>query len=351
MTKKIWLIGGGTGGHIYPLRNLADELLHQKAEVNLILADQTLDRKIAKDDFSDLKIHFLRTGKIRCYLSLKNISDLFLILKAFFRARKLLKESPPDVLFFKGGFVCFPIILAAKSLRLPAKRFSHESDISSGRFGKWLEKQCHKTFRNFDTKAPYPLFFCPRSQSKGLEKAPIQIPSFPEGIQTFSNLHILIFGGSQGAAFINLSFSSNAETLLEKYKITLLTGSDKKIKLKHKNFTQYETLPAPELAEKIDDADLIISRGGANSLFEILNAQKPSIIIPLPSVARNHQYHNAKHFADQDLCVLLEQNKQTSEQLPKIIQTTLENKKLQQNLKTASIQNAASEIAQILLSA
>ena len=334
MTKKIWLIGGGTGGHIYPLRNLADELKHT-SDLTLVLADQALDKQIAHDNFSDLQTHFLRTGKIRRYFSFKNFGDLFLIIKSIFKARHLLKKYQPDVLFFKGGFVCFPIILAAKSLRLKTKLFSHESDISSGRFGRWLAKQCHDSFKNFENK---PLYFSPPFMGGA-----------GGGIQK-ENQKLLIFGGSQGAAFINQTFLDNADELLEKYHVTLLTGTSKKINFSHTNFTQHETLPSDQLAQKIHASDLIISRGGANSLFEILSAQKPSIIIPLPSVARNHQYDNAKYFADQNLCMLLEQNQHTSKKMPALIKETLANKNLQQNLQTASIQNAAPEIAQILLS-
>ena len=73
MTKKILLIGGGTGGHIFPLRNLVDALIKKNAEVEIIVSDSPLDRKIIAENFADTSVHFFQAGKIRRYLSWKNI--------------------------------------------------------------------------------------------------------------------------------------------------------------------------------------------------------------------------------------------------------------------------------------
>ena len=105
MKKKVLLIGGGTGGHIVPLRNLADELLAKNCLVEVIVSDSKLDKKITKENFAEFSVHFFKTDKIRRYLSWRNISAPFKIIKSIFSAKKLLAEINPDVIFFKGGFV------------------------------------------------------------------------------------------------------------------------------------------------------------------------------------------------------------------------------------------------------
>ena len=115
MTKKVLLIGGGTGGHIFPLRNLIDELVKKGAEVELIVSDSDLDKKIIAENFTGLPVHFFSAGKIRRYVSWKNFTDPFKIIGSCWKALQLLKEINPDIIFFKGGFVGFPFLVARKA--------------------------------------------------------------------------------------------------------------------------------------------------------------------------------------------------------------------------------------------
>jgi UDP-N-acetylglucosamine--N-acetylmuramyl-(pentapeptide) pyrophosphoryl-undecaprenol N-acetylglucosamine transferase len=125
MIKKVLLIGGGTGGHIFPLRNLIDELVKKGAEVELIVSDSDLDKKIVAENFTNLPVHFFQAGKIRRYLSWKNFTDPFVIMKSCWKALQLLKEIHPDVIFFKGGFVGFPFLVAAKAIPILAPTLFH----------------------------------------------------------------------------------------------------------------------------------------------------------------------------------------------------------------------------------
>lgn len=351
MTKKVLLIGGGTGGHIFPLRNLADEFKKQNIDVELVVADQKLDKKIVQENFSDINTHFFQTGKIRRYFSLHNFVDIFRIVAACWKARRWLRKINPDIIFFKGGFVGFPFLVAAKLLmRFPGKIIAHESDISAGMLTKLAKRWADLSFSNFG-EHPLPLFYSPQieHQKPKVENFPTPLSTKGATRQSQSRKKILVFGGSQGAQFLNDVLRENLPSLLQTYEITLIAGHKKQIDFHHRYFHQKEFVSANDIAQLILVSDLIIARGGANSLFEIIAAQRPSIIIPLPSVARNHQYHNAKYFSDRNLCHILEQNSQTKSLLPKAIQEAFHDETMQKKLKEKNIHNASKEIVQNIL--
>lgn len=334
--KKILFVGGGTGGHILPLKNLITISLEKGANISFILADQSLDRDIFDKNFKDMAInpYFIKTGKIRRYFSWENFRDFFRIFGAFFAARKIIKTEKPDILFFKGGFVCFPVLIAAKFLfsGFKGKIYLHESDSTTSNLGKFISKFTNQTFTNFG-ETPIRLFYSPKSHQKQKKGTMPQL---------------LIFGGSQGAQFINETFHANANEICNEYKVILISGPGKSIKFENKNFEQSELLPVEEMAEKITQADLIISRGSA-SIFQILENKKPSIIIPLPSAARNHQYINTLYFEEKGLVKMLIQDDKSAEKLIPLIEETLKDKKLLKNLEQIDIKNNAHEIADIIL--
>ena len=342
MTKKVLLIGGGTGGHIIPLKNLAEELRKKKCQVEIIVSDSPLDRQIAQENFSrDFQVHYFQTDKIRRYFSWKNFFAPFKILKSIFSAKKLLAEIKPDVVFFKGGFVGFPFLMALIFSNFRGKIYGHESDIETGKLTKLLAQVADKVFYSFG-EPPYPLFFSAENPAK---KSPSNKIPPDKGARGFK---LLVFGGSQGAQFINELIRDNLAELTKKFEVFLVTGIGKSIKTKiSRNFQQVEMMSAAELSEKIKESDLIISRAGANSLFEIISAKKPSLIIPLPSAAKNHQEKNAQFFAKKGLCYVFHQNK--NHDFLKTLEICFADKKLRENLQKSTIQNSAKKIAREII--
>jgi UDP-N-acetylglucosamine--N-acetylmuramyl-(pentapeptide) pyrophosphoryl-undecaprenol N-acetylglucosamine transferase len=228
---------------------------------------------------------------------------------------------------------------------------------------KIASRFAQQTFHSFGPE-PMPLFYSPKiengkwkmenSSSFVIRNSSLTPPPPPlsenAGDQSGSGNKILVFGGSQGAQFLNEMTMECHDKLLTKYKVTLVTGVGKKTNLCHDNLTEYEFLPTAKLAQKIHQSDLVIARGGANSLFEIISSKTPSIIIPLPSVARNHQLLNAQYFVKRNLCVLLEEKETNPETFLKTIEQTLQNEELKKALQNSDIKNKAAEIAQILTS-
>jgi UDP-N-acetylglucosamine--N-acetylmuramyl-(pentapeptide) pyrophosphoryl-undecaprenol N-acetylglucosamine transferase len=332
---KILLIGGGTGGHILPLVPLARELKSKKVTVELVVADAPLDRVLAEQNFKNIPIHYFRTDKIRRYLSIKNLLAPFTILTSIHRARRFLQKIKPDAIFFKGGFVGFPFLIVARLNFRAITLFSHESDISAGALTKLAKKWCHHTFASFGTP-PAPLYFSP--DGKVTPGASLKKTEKPQ---------LLVLGGSLGAQWINNAVEKECHDICKNFDVFLISGKNKKIECNDKNFRQIELLPALDLAKELHGADLILSRAGANSLFEIIAAKKPSVIVPLPSAARDHQRKNAEWFVKKGLCHVLEQD--SNETLLNALLKAQNDTVMTSNLKKSTLKNAAPEIAEIII--
>ncbi len=330
--KKALLIGGGTGGHILPLRPLVSACQKKGISVSLVVHDAALDRTIVQENFQDIPVYFLSTGKMRRYISWRNIVDIFLIIQSIWSARTLLRTLKPDILFFKGGFVGFPFLIAGFWLypRYKGKVFAHESDISAGEMTKFIRRHADRVFESFDEKSPSPLFYEPLQHKKGDWKT--------------KRPKLFVFGGSQGSVFINTLVLDHIDRLCAKYEVVLVTGLGKKIDIQHDYLRQYEFLSVDDLSSFLRSCDIVVARAGANSLFEIVSAQKKSIIIPLPSVARNHQMHNAQFFEKKGLCVIAPQNKETCMRFPDIVESVLHDDQLQKTLNDSRIHNASETI-------
>ncbi len=332
---KILLIGGGTGGHILPLVPLIRELKKQDINSEVVFADAPLDHSLAEQNFQNIPVHFFRADKIRRYGSWKNILAPFTIIASIYRAIKLLKEIRPDAIFFKGGFVGFPFLIAARLKFRSITLFSHESDISAGALTKLAKKWCHQTFESFGTP-PMPLFYSPD------QKLAVSASSKKSG-----NPQLLVLGGSLGAQWINNAVEKKCHDICKEFDVFLISGKNKKIKCNDKNFSQVELLSALDLAKELREADIILSRAGANSLFEIIAGKKPSVIVPLPSAARDHQRKNAYWFAQKGFCHVLEQD--SGKDLISALLKAKNDIVMTSNLQKSVIKNSAPEIAEIIM--
>ena len=232
----------------------------------------------------------------------------------------------------------FPVLVALQYLKclnhLPftiqhsSKIFLHDSDTSPGALTKIIGKNADHVFSNFGT-SPTPLFYWPSEF----------LPSRGEGAGEGQGHKpkILVFGGSQGAQFLNNLIIQNLEPLTKKYHVTLVTGPNNTINhqpstIHPESFKAVPFLPQDKLIQAIIEADLVICRSGA-SIFQVLAAHTKMICIPLPSAARNHQLHNAQYFFDKGLCYLLAQNHQTSKKLLPMMEQILADKQLEKKLQ------------------
>jgi UDP-N-acetylglucosamine--N-acetylmuramyl-(pentapeptide) pyrophosphoryl-undecaprenol N-acetylglucosamine transferase len=266
---------------------------------------------------------------LRRYFDFQNFLDIFNVLAAIFQCFFLMFRLRPDVLFSKGGYVALPPVVAAWLTRVPV--VIHESDMTPGLTTKLSKKFARKICVSFQNACKYfpekkvnytglpvrELVFEAKRQ-KGLE-----ISGF-DG----SKPVLLVFGGSLGAEFLNKLVRENVRNgNLDNYYVINVCGKGQLDEdVKQSNYVQFESL-GDDFLHIMQAADLVITRGGATSLFELLAMKKLHIVIPLSKKAsRGDQIDNAGYFADLGVSSFIEEEYCTWDKIHQMMQTTLDNK-------------------------
>lgn len=240
-------------------------------------------------------------GKIRRYFSMQNFWDIFNVIKGTYQSRKILKNFAPDVVFSKGGYVSIPTCLAAYSLKIPI--VVHESDYSVGLANKIIFRLAKKVLLSFDeTKKSLSADILKKSIVTG---TPIRSEIFngdaDRGYKFCGLNHhrpvILVIGGSQGAEQINILVRNSLNDLLKRFQIVHIVGKGNLDIGIHKNgYVQFEFI-RDQLKDVYAIAQLVVTRGGANSLFELAALEKRALVIPLGHAgSRGEQELNSKFF-------------------------------------------------------
>ncbi len=305
---KIVLTGGGTGGHVFPHLALLEFYKKNNWQLSYIGAE-----KIEESIIGDAGIPFYKiaAGKLRRYFSFKNFSDLFRIFFGCLQAFFILLKLRPHLVFSKGGFVSVPVCIAAWFLRIPV--VTHESDFSPGLATRIIANFCDLVLCAFEETSKYI-----KDQNKlrvvgqPLRTDLMQGDMF-RGLELcgFSREDkkpiLLVIGGSQGSQKINAVVREALPELLKDFRVVHITG-DKSMTLEKKGYKSFSFLHA-ELRDIFAIAELVVSRAGANSIFEFLMLKKPMLLIPLEQGSRGDQVQNANYFEKKSWArVLLEKN-------------------------------------------
>lgn len=296
--KKIAFTGGGTIGHVAVNLALIPEAQKRDIETIYIGSKNGIEKEMITDSAKDTKYIPISSGKLRRYLSFENLKDVFKVLKGVLDARKVLKKEKPDLVFSKGGFVSVPVIIAAKSLKIPS--IVHESDVTPGLANKISMKFANKMYTTFEETLKY----VPKEKSDyigAIIREDLRDGSKEEGYRlTGFNDQLpvlLIMGGSLGSKALNKAIRDNLDYLTKKYQIIHLTGKghvDQNIK--NANYVQYEFV-SNELMHFYAITDTVISRAGANAIYEFATMKLPMLLIPLGlDQSRGDQIDNAKIF-------------------------------------------------------
>jgi UDP-N-acetylglucosamine--N-acetylmuramyl-(pentapeptide) pyrophosphoryl-undecaprenol N-acetylglucosamine transferase len=315
------LVGGGSGGHFYPLMSLGAELRRTEPGVELYyIGPDAYDVEALRK----LQITFVScpAGKRRRYASFLNFLDSFKVIFGFFVALKKLYVLYPDVIVSKGGYTSVPVILAAAFLRIPI--VVHESDTRPGKANALASRFTKHIAISFEDARQYFLnhdvVFTGIPMRTELLQAPHGDPHALIGTDA-SLPTLFILGGSQGAERINELILETLDKLLPTYNVIHQTG---------KNNFDITVLSARELIQDdellrryrpiafFDDpsvlnaayhaASLIISRAGTGTIYEIAVHGKPSILIPIPESVSHDQRTNAYAYARSGGAVVLEEN-------------------------------------------
>ncbi len=326
--KTIVMTGGGTAGHVTPNIALMPALKEAGYDIAYIGSYSGMEKGLI--EATGTPYYGISSGKLRRYFDLKNFSDPFKVLKGYFEALSLMRKLRPDVVFSKGGFVSVPVVLAAKTRRIPA--IIHESDITPGLANRIAVRGAKKVCCNF----PETMKYLPSSKAV-LTGSPIRKELFQgdaaraRALCNFTSDDkpvLLIIGGSLGSKIVNEAVRSVLPELLEKFYIIHLCGKgnleDSLTGLL--GYKQFE-YANEELADMFALCDLAISRAGANSICELLALHKPNILIPLSAAAsRGDQILNANSFKKQGFSYVLEEEELTAETLLAAVNEVFEKK-------------------------
>lgn len=309
MSKRIVLTGGGTTGHVAVNLALIPRLLEKNMEIHYIGSHTGIERELVRD-FPEVHYEPIATGKLRRYLSSENVKDGFRVIRGVRDAARALRRIKPDAIFSKGGYVSVPVILAGALNRIPA--LSHESDLTPGLANRLSYPFVKKILLTFEETLPYvpenkAMYIGPviREQIKGGKR--------DEGLRRFGfsgkKPILLVMGGSLGAGAINESIWENLDVLLKTFDILHGVGKGKGNGVKKTGYLQVEYIKEG-MSDALAMADLIISRSGANAIFEFLYYKKPMILIPLgTNQSRGDQILNAQNFEKKGYArVLLEED-------------------------------------------
>lgn len=319
--KRILLVGGGSGGHVYPLVAVASALREKAQQTGTDLdirlwGDGDFLKKAGED--GNLKPIKIVAGKLRRYFSFLNIGDLFKSVAGFIQSVWLMYWYMPDIVFTKGGYVSVMPALAAKLYLIPV--ITHEADSTPGLANKIISKFANKILISFENSGKY----FKNNGKTVLVGNPVRKDILGgdrnSAIGRFSlnpnKPAILVLGGSQGAKRINDLIIESIFMLTKNYQIIHQTGESQFASIKaeaekyqNPNYHFYPFLNKDELRAAYAAADIILSRGGSSLLFEIAAIGKPAIIIPLPlEASRGDQIENATEFSKYGAVIIEEGN-------------------------------------------
>lgn len=321
---RIVLTGGGTGGHIYPLIAVAEELKSIAAEKNIDLDIRYFgvpgEYQVVLEK-ADLRVSRIVGAKMRRYFDLGNIIDFPKFIISIFQLLGEMLFFMPDVVFSKGGPGALAVVLVARFYRVPV--IIHESDTVPGLTNKASSKFAKRIAVSFPSATDY------FSDNVALTGSPIRRSLLQEPIEanTAKTMFgfittkplVLFISGSQGATRMNDFILDNIKHLLPEFQILHQTGRNNFEEVKKEMAVATRDLGvedknsykiAPFFEENIKTAfsaaDVVVSRSGSNSIFEIAAFGKPAILIPLPEAANGHQLKNAYEYAKTGAAVVIE---------------------------------------------
>ncbi len=364
---RVLLTGGGSGGHITPLLAVAEQLKkiysnkQSNSELKLFYLGP-IDKTTQLFQQEDIVTQNIITSKYRRYFSFQNLIDFLKLPLGFLDALIKLYRIKPQVIFSKGGHGSFMVIIAGSLLKIPM--VLHESDSMPGLTNRLLSKYVTYIATSFTHSHKY---FRPQDKNKIiLTGNPIR-KIFQNQILKQPNNQIkkiFIMGGSQGSVLINNIIMPSFNDLLDHYEIIYQCGPanlsnivetlKKNISSQNKNkYKIYGFINPGDLKDIYTSVDLIISRAGSGSIFEIAASGKPSILIPLTSAAQNHQNINADIYSQTGAAIVLNEKTLQFKELINIIDAIKE-QDIQKMSNAARLffddyKNAATKIAELLL--
>ena len=344
---RVIISAGGTGGHIYPALAIINKIKEKEPDSEFLYIGT--HNRMEKDIVPKKGIPF---KSIEIYGFSKNLFKNFKTVKCLFKAfkecRKMIKKFNPDIVIGVGGYVTVPVIMSAK--KLGYKTFLHEQNALPGKSNKFLSKYSDLVGVSFESSLnKFPIGKSVVTGNPCSEDA-LKVESFMKsslGLSVSKKL-VLIVMGSLGALRVSKYLERELSYFKGKdYEILFVTGKGSYEEVMKGSYPEnVKIIPFYEgLTSVMKKTDVMVSRAGASTLSEIIALEVPSILIPSPYVANNHQYLNALDLINKDAALMIEEKDLEDGVLSKKVDELIndENKiqKIKNNLRSMQVKNSA----------
>ena len=349
--QTIVFTGGGSAGHVTVNLALIPYFLQKGEKVHYIGSRDGIEKELVQS-LEEVSYKAIATGKLRRYLSVKNLKDPFRVLKGVGEAYQYLGDVKPSIVFSKGGFVSVPVVMAAWMRKIPV--VIHESDLTPGLANRIALPFATQVCTTFEEAAEH------LKGNKAVHVGAVVREELRQGDKERARRWLgfeqekpvlLFMGGSLGAKKMNDTLRAIVTELTGKYQIVHLCGKGQ-VDLEMDSVQGYKAFEylQDELPDVLALADIVISRAGSNAIFEFLTLHKPMLLIPLSEkVSRGDQVLNAKAFETSGYAQILWEEHLTKDTLLKSIRLLDENKeKIRAKMLDYNRQDAISEIIKII---
>ncbi|WP_428355452.1 undecaprenyldiphospho-muramoylpentapeptide beta-N-acetylglucosaminyltransferase [Methyloprofundus sp.] len=314
MSKRIVIMAGGTGGHVYPALAVAHYLIEQNWQVSWIGTHKGMESRVIAQN--NIAIDWLSVNGLRGKGVLALIKMPWMLIKACLEARTILRQRKPDVVLGMGGFVAGPGGLMAKLMGIPL--VIHEQNSVPGTTNRLLAKLANKTLQAFPDS--FPAGKKTIVTGNPLRKAFMQ--NVDKARHQTSTTHVLVMGGSLGAQRLN-EVVPEALALVENVEVRHQTGAVMSEQVTQayadKAITAIVTPFIDDVVAAYAWADLVICRAGAMTVSEVAAMGVPSILVPYPYAIDDHQTVNAQYLVAVGAGIMITQPQLTAESLARQI--------------------------------
>ncbi len=330
LKKKVIIAAGGSGGHIIPAISIAEELIKNNVDVLFVGNKNSMEQELTAK--REITFKSINVQKFYRKITLAHLKFPFKLFKSIHNSKKIIRDFQPDAFIGTGGFVSGPVGYAAYLKKVPI--FLQEQNSYPGATTRILSKYAEKIFLGNKGAEKYllgnKLVFSGNPINNRITEETEKIDFAEFGLKE-NTTKLFLLGGSQGSMVLNKTFLPILDELLENgieiiWQIGKYSFNEFYPKIQNKKGI-YGFDFTDEIGKIYNSVDFVIARAGAISLAELETKKLPSILIPLPSAAENHQYYNAMELQGKGVAMILEQKDLTSELLKSMIY------KMQNNFK------------------
>lgn len=356
---KVIIAGGGTGGHIFPAIAIANTLKQEEPATEILFVGANGKMEMEKVPQAGYPIRGLDIAGLDRQSLFKNISLPFKLMKSFLQVKLIIDKFQPDAVIGVGGYSSFPVLRYAQSKRIPT--FIHESNSFAGKSNILLGKKATAVFVATEGMEKFfpkdKLFIVGNPVRKTIVQSTV---SREEAIRFFgldpAKKTVLAVGGSLGARSINEALTLHLEEF-EQHDLQLIWQTGKTTAVEYiqkgsgrKNVWVNDFIKEMEMAYAA--ADVVISRAGAMSVTELCVVGKPTVFVPFPLAAEDHQTSNAMHLVNKQAACIVKDEEAKSKLVSTVIALVKDEAQQQQfrtNAKLLAVPNADEVIAKEIL--